>query len=84
MTPISTTQWFMGFVNNICPECARGSLDQVPTYNSATCPVICLHAARRGLGDVWAADIAIRWISPALILVVKGTLNLHCTPSRQM
>jgi len=29
MTPISTTAWFMGFVNNICPECERGSLDQV-------------------------------------------------------
>ncbi len=29
VTPISTTQWFMGFVNNVCPECSRGSLDQV-------------------------------------------------------
>ena len=34
VTPISTTSWFMGFVNNICPECERGSLDQVP---SPTC-----------------------------------------------
>jgi hypothetical protein len=28
VTPVSTTQWIMGFVNNICPECSRGALDQ--------------------------------------------------------
>ena len=28
VTPVSTTQWYMGFVNNICPECSRGALDQ--------------------------------------------------------
>lgn len=28
VTPLSTTNWYMGFVNNICPECSRGDLDQ--------------------------------------------------------
>ena len=28
MTPVSTTNWFMGIVNNICPECRSGDLDQ--------------------------------------------------------
>jgi hypothetical protein len=28
VTPLSTTNWYMGFVNNICPECNYGDLDQ--------------------------------------------------------
>lgn len=28
VTPVSTTNWFMGIVNNICPECSRGDIDQ--------------------------------------------------------
>ncbi|BDA51120.1 hypothetical protein COCOBI_17-3400 [Coccomyxa sp. Obi] len=28
VTPVSTTNWFMGIVNNICPECKSGDLDQ--------------------------------------------------------
>lgn len=28
VTPVSTTNWFMGIVNNICPECRSGDLDQ--------------------------------------------------------
>ena len=29
VTPLSTTQWTMGIVNNQCPECEKGSIDQV-------------------------------------------------------
>ena len=28
VTPLSTTQWTMGIVNNQCPECHKGSIDQ--------------------------------------------------------
>ena len=28
VTPLSTTQWTMGIVNNQCPECNKGSIDQ--------------------------------------------------------
>ena len=46
VTPISTTNWVMGFVNNICPECKQGSLDQVwePTTTSTLSlqPFVCL------------------------------------------
>lgn len=28
VTPLSTTNWYMGFVNNVCPECKYGDLDQ--------------------------------------------------------
>ena len=41
VTPISTTSWFMGFVNNICPECERGSLDQVACPNSVQLQCMC-------------------------------------------
>ena len=28
VTPVSTTQWTMGIVNNQCPECHKGDIDQ--------------------------------------------------------
>ena len=42
VTPISTTAWFMGFVNNICPECERGSLDQVASASSVQLRCMCM------------------------------------------
>ena len=65
MTPISTTQWFMGFVNNVCPECSRGSLDQVPCLLLCPCPDTCLCTAPisflRSLKVFLASGITLRW-----------------------
>ena len=45
VTPISTTSWFMGFVNNICPECERGSLDQVALPSKVQLQCSCMWEA---------------------------------------